>query len=176
MPPSLSLKSPSKFDLVVAMDRKNGIARDGDMPWHLPGDLKFFAKLTSGEGENVVIMGRKTWDTIPERYRPLPRRKNIVVSRQAGLQVEGAACATSLDKALEMASSCTGSIYVIGGAQIYALALAHSGCASVYVTEIDHDFDCQVFFPPLTGFSRTEILGEQEEKDLAYRFTRWTKQ
>lgn len=49
------------------MDRKNGIARDGDMPWHLPGDLKFFAKLTSGEGENVVIMGRKTWDTIPDR-------------------------------------------------------------------------------------------------------------
>jgi len=155
------------------MDRKNGIARDGDMPWHLPGDLKFFAKLTSGEGENVVIMGRKTWDTIPERYRPLPRRRNIVISRQEGLQVEGAACASSLDMALEMASSSAGSVYVIGGAQIYALALEHPSCASVYVTEIDHDFCCQVFFPPLTGFSRTEILGEEEEKGLAYRFTRW---
>ena len=174
---SLSLKSQSKFDLVVAVDRKNGIARHGDMPWHLPGDLKFFAKLTSGDGSgaNVVLMGRKTWDTIPERYRPLPRRRNIVISRQEGLSVEGAECATSLDMALEMARSSAGSVYVIGGAQIYALALQHQSCGSVYVTEIDHDFGCEVFFPPLVGFSRTEILGEQEEKGLAYRFTRWTK-
>lgn len=156
------------------MDRKNGIARDGDMPWHLPGDLKFFAKLTSGSGDNVVIMGRKTWDTIPKRYRPLPRRRNIVISRQPGLMVEGAECATSLDLALEMASSSTGSVFVIGGAQIYALALEHPSCGSVYVTEINHDFGCQVFFPLLNGFSCTEILGEQEEKGLAYRFARWT--
>jgi len=156
------------------MDREHGIARDGDMPWHLPGDLKYFAKLTTGKGNHVVIMGRKTWDTIPARYRPLPRRRNIVVSRQAGLELEGAETATSLDMALDLASSSAGSVFVIGGAQIYALALAHAGCQGVYITEIDYDFGCSVFFPSLTGFARTEVLGAQEENGVAYRFTRWT--
>ncbi|MFK5956536.1 MAG: dihydrofolate reductase [Planctomycetota bacterium] len=175
-PRSLSLKSQSNFDLVVAMDRNRGIARDGDMPWHLPGDLKYFAKLTVGKGDNVVIMGRKTWDTIPQRYRPLPRRRNIVISRQEGLQIAGAECATSLDLALAMASSALGSVYVIGGAQIYALSLTHPSCHDVFVTEIDHDFGCQVFFPPLQGFARAEILAAEEENGLAYRFTRWSRQ
>jgi dihydrofolate reductase len=158
------------------MDRARGIAKDGDMPWHLPGDLAFFAKLTTGAGGNTVVMGRKTWETIPERYRPLPRRRNIVITRQDGYAAEGAEVASSLDAALELARDGSESrLFVIGGAQIYALALQHPDCAEVYITEIDRDFDCEVFFPQLPDFDRTETLGEGAQDGLPYRFTRWRR-
>lgn len=153
------------------MDRMRGIARDGDMPWHLPEDLKYFAKLTTGEGGHVVIMGRKTWETIPERFRPLPGRRNLVITRQAEYQADGAEVHGSLEAALA-ASATAAAVHVIGGAQVYALALAHPSCMEAYVTEIDHDFDCDVFFPPLEGFGDAEVLGEGEKETLRYRFTR----
>ena len=174
--PSSVSKLPSSFDLVVAMDRGHGIARDGDMPWHLPGDLAFFARLTAGSGDNAVVMGRKTWETIPERFRPLPRRRNIVITRQEGYVAEGAEVAPSLERALECAQSPgTDRVFIIGGAQIYALALEHPACAGVYITEIDQDFGCDVFFPAIEGFTRAEILGEELHQELPYRFTRWTR-
>ena len=158
------------------MDRARGIAKDGDMPWHLPGDLAFFAKLTTGKGCNVVIMGRKTWDTIPQRFRPLPGRGNVVVTRQTDFDAPGAETASSLDQALEAAAAgTTDQVFVIGGAQIYQEALRHPACRDVHVTEIDQDFGCQVFFPALDGFVREEILGEEEHLGLCYRFTRWRR-
>lgn len=173
MPPSSSSKSPFSFDVVVAMDRARGIARDGDMPWHLPEDLKFFAKLTTGEGDHAVIMGRKTWETIPDRYRPLPRRRNLVITRQAKYAAVGAEVHGSLEDALKAATEAgAAQIHVIGGAQIYALALAHPGCSDAYVTEIDHDFGCDVFFPELVGFAAPETLDEGQKETLRYRFTR----
>lgn len=172
MPPSSSSKLPFSFDVVVAMDRAGGIARNGDMPWHLPEDLKYFAKLTTGEGDDVVIMGRKTWETIPDRYRPLPRRRNLVITRQDDYQAEGADVFGSLEQALEAAALGAGKIHVIGGAQIYALALAHPSCQEAFITEIDHDFGCDVFFPALNGFDAAEVLSEGQKETLRYRFTR----
>ena len=174
--PSSVSKLPSSFDLVVAMDRARGIAREGDMPWHLPGDLAFFAKLTTGNGNNVVVMGRKTWESIPERFRPLPRRRNIVITRQKDYAADGAEVASSLDLALSLAQVAgIDRVFVIGGAQIYALALEHAACGEVYITEIDHDFGCEVFFPTLEGFRCTEVLGAEAFQELSYRFTRWTR-
>ncbi|MGB0954219.1 MAG: dihydrofolate reductase [Planctomycetota bacterium] len=172
MPPSSNSKSRFNFDVVVAMDRACGIARDGDMPWHLPEDLKYFAKLTTGEGADVVIMGRKTWETIPDRFRPLPRRRNIVITRQMDYAAEGAEVYGSLEQALTAAAQADGSTHVIGGAQIYALALEHPDCREAYITEIDHDFGCDVFFPALPGFGEPEMLGEGQKETLRYRFTR----
>ena len=168
------------FQVIVAMDRQRGIGREGDMPWHLPSDLKYFAKVTKGDAAekggplNTVIMGRKTWDSIPARFRPLAGRNNIVISRQTALSIDGAKLASSLEQALEMADS-SSACFVIGGATIYQLALAHPDCDNIFITEIDSEFDCEVFFPVLTDFERVEQGAEQSDGALNLRFCRWRR-
>ncbi|MDP7062766.1 MAG: dihydrofolate reductase [Planctomycetota bacterium] len=168
------------FQVIVAMDRERGIGRDGDMPWHLPSDLKYFAKVTKGDAEraggapNTVIMGRKTWDSIPERFRPLAGRTNLVISRQSDLRLDGARTAPSLERALEMADA-SSDCFVIGGATIYEMAMAHPDCGDLYITEIDSSFACEVFFPPLDGFERVEQAEELRDGDVNLRFCRWQR-
>lgn len=146
-----------KFSIVVAVDINRGIGRNNALPWHLPGDLKHFKELTgtAPDGKrNAVIMGRKTWDSLPAKFKPLPRRLNIVLSRQADLNLPGDCLqAHSLDEALELCdkSSQLSEAYVIGGAQLYALALKHPLLKRVYVTEINADFQCDCFFPDYAG-------------------------
>ena len=106
----------STVSLVVAADEEGGIGRGGGLPWHLPADLKHFRALTMGK---PVIMGRRTWESIG---RPLPGRRNVVVSRQPSLQVPGCEVAGSLDDALRLADDAAEAC-VIGGAEIYRLAL-----------------------------------------------------
>ena len=98
------------FKAIVAMDRKRGIGSDGDMPWQLPTDLKYFARITKGAHANdpnapanTVIMGRKTWESIPARFRPLTGRTNVVITRQADFPEDGCRRAESFEQALEMA-------------------------------------------------------------------------
>ena len=103
-----------KLGLILARARNGVIGRDGGMPWHLPEDLAHFKKVTMG---CPVIMGRKTWDSLPPRFRPLPGRANIVVTRQADWQAEGAARAASLSEAMILCSGASRA-WVIGGAEI----------------------------------------------------------
>jgi dihydrofolate reductase len=116
------------------------IGRDGGLPWHLPSDMKHFKELTTG---GTVIMGRRTWESIPERFRPLPERRNIVLSR-AGFTAAGAEVAPSLTAAL---AACEGSCFVIGGGATYAEALPLAG--RVYATEVDGAVEGDTFFPTL---------------------------
>ena len=111
------------------------------MPWHLPEDMAHFKELTRG---CAVIMGRKTWDSLPARFRPLPGRRNIVVTRQSDWQAEGAERAGSVDDALALCSGAPAA-WVIGGAQIYAeaLPLAHDA----HITEIDKAFEGDAYAP-----------------------------
>ena len=163
------------------MDSQRGIGRDGGMPWQLPVDLKYFARITKGPQSNdpnavanTVIMGRKTWESIPARFRPLQGRTNIVISHQRDFSAAGCSHATSFEQALEMAdprSTC----FVIGGAMIYALALQHPDCEQLLITEIDAEFDCQVFFPPLDAFERVEKGSIQHDNGLDLRFCRWRR-
>ena len=122
--------------LVVAYSRNRVIGRDGGLPWHLPTDLRRFKELTTG---GTVVMGRRTWDSIPERFRPLPGRRNIVVSRNG---VDAPEVARSLDEALE-----GGDRFVIGGGEIYAQALARAD--RIHATEVDAVVDGDVLFPEL---------------------------
>ena len=128
--------------LIAAMSENRVIARNGDLPWHLPDDLKRFMRVTTG---HPVIMGRTTWETLD---RPLPRRRNIVVSRQADYAAEGADVVGSLEAAFELAAAVEGAeeIYVIGGGKIYeqSLALATHLDLTIVHTTID---DGDVFFP-----------------------------
>jgi dihydrofolate reductase len=135
------------INLIWAQARNRVIGMNGVMPWHLPEDLAHLKRATLGAH---VIMGRKTWESIPPKFRPLPNRTNIVISRQtdflAGQVGFGLQTAKSLQAALDMASQHS-DIWVIGGAQIYEQALPLASKA--IVTEIDADFAGDTFAPKL---------------------------
>ena len=170
-----------KLALIAAVARNGAIGRDNDLLWRLPEDMAFFKRTTLG---HPVIMGRRTWDSIPARFRPLPGRANIVVTRQAGWQAEGAAVAHSLDEALALARTVQGGAgvsaiaYVIGGAQLYAEALPRAD--ELVLTEIARDFDGDAHFPDdaRTGFD--EIAREMHRaappNDFDFAFVRYRRQ
>jgi len=130
-----------RVHLVVAAARNGVIGADGALPWRLPEDLAFFKRTTLG---HAIIMGRRTWDSIG---RPLPGRRSIVVTRNAGWQGAGAERAGSLAEALALCAG-AGDVYVIGGAQIYAEAL-RGRVDSIYLTRIDADFPGDARLPAL---------------------------
>ena len=129
--------------LIYARARNNVIGKDGDLPWHLPEDLAHFKKTTMGQ---PVVMGRVTWESIPEKFRPLPGRRNLVVSRQTDYQAAGATVVSSLQAALD-AFPTEEVVWLIGGAQLYAQGLPLA--AEVVVTEIDADFEGDAHAPLL---------------------------
>ncbi|CAN7430311.1 dihydrofolate reductase [Cupriavidus necator] len=142
--------------LVVARARNNTIGRDNTLPWRLPEDLAHFKRTTMGA---PVIMGRKTWDSIG---RPLPGRRNIVVSRNPDLRIEGAEVAASLEDAQRL---CVGAeqIFLIGGAQLYAEAMP---CADrLVVTEIDADVEGDAFFPAIDRTQWIETARETHHSE-----------
>jgi dihydrofolate reductase len=125
--------------LIVAMDAARGIGIQNRLPWHLPQDLAHFKRQTTG---HPIIMGRKTFDSIG---RALPKRRNIVITRNPNWQAEGVESVTSLADALQLVGDAQA--FVIGGAEIYALALPRAD--RLLVTEIAQRFDCDAFFPAL---------------------------
>jgi dihydrofolate reductase len=126
--------------LIWAQAKGGVIGRDGTMPWHLPEDLAHFRALT---GKDTVVMGRKTWDSLPDRFRPLPERTNVVVTRQTEWARPGAIAAHSLERALT--ASPTETTWIIGGSELYRLALDDAD--RLEVTEIDLDVDGDAFAP-----------------------------
>ena len=127
--------------LVVAYARNRVIGRDGGLPWHLPSDMQHFRELTTG---GTVVMGRKTYASIPDKFRPLPGRRNMVLSRDARYRAAGAEVVPSLPAALD---ACGRDCFVIGGGATYAEALPHAG--RVYATEVAGDVEGDTFFPAL---------------------------
>jgi dihydrofolate reductase len=127
--------------LVVAYARNRVIGRDGGLPWHLPSDMKHFRELTIG---GTVVMGRKTYASIPEKFRPLPGRRNMVLSRDAAFRAPGAEVLPSLVAALD---ACGRDCFVIGGGATYADALPLA--ERVYATEVAQEVEGDTFFPAL---------------------------
>jgi dihydrofolate reductase len=158
---------------LVWAEARGVIGQDGVLPWHLPEDLAHFKDITTG---GVVVMGRRTWDSLPERFRPLPGRTNIVVTRQADWFAEGVRIAHSVDEALQQVNDQP--VWVIGGAQIFALALDRAD--ALEVTEIDADIPGDTRAPaigagwalatadPASGWHRSRT-------GLDYRFLRYER-
>lgn len=144
-----------KVSLVAAVARGGVIGRDGDIPWHLPEDVARFKELTTG---HAVVMGRKTWESIPERFRPLPGRRNVVVTRNPSWAAEGAERTESVEEALRMLAS-EREVFVIGGAEIYAAALPHAD--ALELTEIDAAVEGDTFFPPWNRGAFEEVAREE---------------
>lgn len=152
--------------LIAAVDRKRAIGRGGELLWHESEDQKHFRLVTMG---CPVIMGRRTWDSLPARFRPLPGRRNIVVTRNPGWSAEGAERAGSLDDAIALAGDAA-KAFVIGGAELYALALPRAD--ELVLTEIDAEFEADAFFPnwPRARFRQTSTEPHVSSQGVGYRF------
>lgn len=154
--------------LIAAVARHGAIGKNNQLLVHLPGDLPRFKRLTLG---HPVVMGRKTWDSIG---RPLPGRRNIVVTRQASWTAIGAERASGFDEALALAGTVE-RLCVIGGADIYALALPHAD--ELWLTEIDADFDADAFFPdwPRDAFDEVSCETNTTPQGLVYRYRNYRR-
>ena len=152
-----------RVNVVVAVDDDNGIGKDGKLPWNNREDMIHFRDLTIGNGNNVVIMGRKTYESIPPKFRPLPKRKNIILSSNP---VEGVDSYRSLEEAL-INCSVYDNVFIIGGQQLYEEAITKyiNLCDKIYISHIDGNFDCDVFFPKFdkSNFS-SEIINKSTFK------------
>lgn len=162
------MNSAPRLTLVVAVDANNGIGLDNQLPWHLPEDLAHFKRVTLGK---PIIMGRKTFDSIG---RPLPKRRNIVVTRNAGWSHEGVDSAASLDAAIAMLDGEPASI--IGGALVFIEAM--NVADAMIVTHIHHAFRCDTFFPPIDPDVWIETAREThraEEQGFDYAFVTYQR-
>ena len=147
---------PPEVVLVVAVANGGVIGRDGALPWHLPADLAHFRRLTLG---HAVIMGRATFESIG---KPLPQRLNIVLSHRADFAPPGVHVVAGLPEAYALAAAHGGPAMVIGGAQVYAQALAQAG--RIELTEVHADVPGDTHFPPL-GADWREVAREDHPAD-----------
>ena len=154
--------------LIVALDAQRGIGVNNTLPWRLPEDLAHFKRVTSG---HPIIMGRKTFDSIG---RPLPNRRNIVVTRNPHWRHDGVDAVGSLADAVALAAGADA--FIIGGAQIFAESMAVAD--QVIATEIAHTFECDTFFPPLAAEwrERAREAHHSEANGFDYSFVTYTKE
>jgi dihydrofolate reductase len=147
------------ISLIAALASNRAIGKNNELLWQLPEDMRHFRETTRGK---PVIMGRKTWESLPERFRPLPGRHNIVISRNPAFAAPGATLAGSLEDALRMAAAKGSSdeVFVIGGAEIYRQALPIS--SRLYLTEVEECVDGDVFFPPTPPQDWQEISRQRQ--------------
>ncbi|WP_104178505.1 dihydrofolate reductase [Cryobacterium sp. Y50] len=158
--------------LIWAQSRGGVIGADGGLPWQLPEDLAHFRSVTRG---GAVVMGRRTWESIPKRFRPLAGRHNVVVTRQRDWDAPGAFAVHSFDDALAIAA---GPVWVIGGAEIFRLALCHAD--TLELTEIDEQFAGDTLAPALTAaWSLVDTNPTsgwlRSSEGLSYRFARYQR-
>lgn len=176
---------PITVGLIWAEARGGVIGLDGVMPWHVPEDMAHFKAITLG---NSVVMGRKTWDSIPERFRPFAGRENVVVTRQSDWSADGAHVAHSVADAIALAAKLTPGerVWVTGGAEIYRAALAGAAASDAFtvdrleVTEIDADFAGDTHAPAIDAAWHVETADPASDwhvsrTGLPYRFLRYAR-
>ncbi|MGZ4035537.1 MAG: dihydrofolate reductase [Bacteroidia bacterium] len=156
---------PMSISIIVAVANNNVIGKDNTLVWHLPADMKFFKEKTTG---HCIITGRKNYESIPEKFRPLPNRTNIVITRQENYSAPGAVIVSSVEDAIEKAKQ-TGDdeIFIIGGAEIFKQSLHLAN--KIYFTKIYHSFEGDVFFPEINPSEWKEtnrIKGLKDEKNI----------
>lgn len=143
-----------RVTLVAAVARNGVIGRAGGIPWRIPEDMARFRTLTTG---HPVVLGRKTWESLPDRFRPLPGRRNVVVTRNPAWAADGAERAGSLDEALRLLDG-SERVFVIGGAALYAAALPLAD--ELELTEVDLEVEGDAYFPEWDRDSFAEVFRE----------------
>jgi dihydrofolate reductase len=170
------------FSIIVAIDQNRGIGINNDLPWKIKKDFKFFTDTTTGDNpnkKNAVIMGRKTWESIPEHHRPLSNRLNVVLSRQKNLDLpEGVLCFSSFDEALAELDKRDdiGEVFNIGGGKLFADTINHQSCNKLYITQVMASYPCDTFFPEIPKkFKKTKTSPVYEENGLQFQFVVFEK-
>jgi len=163
-----------RIGMIWAEARGGAIGRAGAMPWHLPEDLARFKEVTLG---SPVVMGRRTWESLPERFRPLPGRENVVVTRDRAYAASGATIVSSLDEVMGAAADpALDLLWVIGGGELYRAAMPYA--CELVVTRIELDVpDADTFAPEIGPEWRLADAGEPlvSRTGLGYRFERWVR-
>lgn len=160
-----------KLALIAAVARNGAIGKDNALPWRLPADLQRFRRETMG---CPVVMGRKTWDSLPAAFKPLPGRRNLVVTRNSAWRADGAEALPSLEAALARVADAE-RVCVIGGGELYALALPHAD--ELLLTEVDLEVAGDAFFPAWdrSAFREVERSSHVSEAGWGYDFVRYAR-
>ncbi|CAH0599753.1 unnamed protein product [Chrysodeixis includens] len=183
--------SKVKLNLIAAACENMGIGANGALPWRLKKEMAYFTTMTTKVADatkvNAVIMGRRTWDCIPDKYRPLENRVNIVLTHNVDSVKEnvpeGVVVVPGLDEAISYIEKRPDieATWVIGGSSIYKAAMSHANCGKIYLTEIQKSFDCDTFFPDIDRqqfhlIDEDKIPGEKQvEGDISYYFRVYKK-
>lgn len=167
-----------QFAIVVAHDSKLGIGKDDALPWKIAGDLNHFRSLTTSVKQanhrNIVIMGRKTWESISPQHRPLTGRINLVLTHNKSFVVppEVVICHSINETKERLESLPFETCFVIGGASIFHYALKDKRFNTIHLTEVDGDFNCDVFFPAYkNAFNLLDRSPVKQENGYTYRFS-----
>jgi len=171
------------MNLIVGFCKNRGIGLKNALPWHLTEDLVRFKKLTIGDGDNAVIMGRNTWNSLPKKWKPLPKRTNIVLTRTSTSKLFTNNAEQSPDFCFNSIKEATSfykhpfckyhynDVWIIGGAEVYRDSLEKKLVKTVYATYIDKDFQCDAFFPTLPNYFVLESQTPWEyAPEYRYRF------
>ena len=166
-----------ELSLIVAIGKHREIGKNNDLLWHLPRDMQFFKETTLG---HIVVMGRKNWESIPERFRPLKGRENIILTRNKSFKAEGAKIIHEFEDLKNIISDNDGrKCFIIGGAQVYDIALKSGLVNEMFVTEVDETFDADTYFPFVNEDGwEVEVVFEyaaDEKNPYSFRVKRYWK-
>lgn len=155
------------ISLIAAADERNAIGKGGDMPWRLPDEWRYFRDTTMGK---PVVMGRKTWESLPPDRRPLPGRRNIVVTRQPDYVAEGAEVVPGVDEAVKLASTSSDEVFIIGGGQLYGYGMEIAD--RLYLTRVHTEVEgADAFFPDVNFLDWREVSRVEHPADEKHAFS-----
>ncbi|MEJ6776618.1 MAG: dihydrofolate reductase [Crocinitomicaceae bacterium] len=167
-----------KVALIVAMDIERGIGKDNDLMWHLPEDMKFFKETTLGQ---VVVMGRKNYDSIPTKYRPLPKRENVILTRNKNYNAEkGCVAFNSIKECMDAYKAETErTVFIIGGGEIYKIALDEGYVDEMYITHVNDNYRPDTFFPDFDlaqwNVKTIKTYEKDEENEASFAVLKYTR-
>jgi dihydrofolate reductase len=168
--------------LIVAFCKNRGIGINNTLPWKLYGDMSMFKQLTIGGENNAVIMGRKTWLSLPVKNRPLPKRQNIVLTSKTSFgNIESSAKnPIFLPSLMEAKNYCEinkfDNVWVIGGSHVYKESLDKKLIDTIHATEIEKEYECDIFFPEIKDdFVLKKVSRVNVENDVVYNYKKYEK-
>jgi dihydrofolate reductase len=155
--------------IIAAVAANHAIGKDNDLIWHLPDDMKFFKRTTQGK---PIITGRKNYESIPAKFRPLPNRTNLIVTRNSDYKAEGAIVVQSIEEALSRIED-EPIAFIIGGGEIYKYALEHELVDKMYLTRIHEEFEADTFFPVFddSKWDKSVLSEHAVDENHAHAFT-----